>query len=67
MLFDAFEQGVDVLADIFGVVLFDDLFERGTVVGAVAGDFGGRGGFEETFNAIEVVLFRLCFSNVYDN
>lgn len=56
MLLDTLEERVDLFADVFRVVFFDDLFERGTVVAAVAGDFGGRGGFEEAFDAVEVVL-----------
>lgn len=56
VFFYAFEEGVDVFADVFGVVFFYDLFERGTVVAAVACDFGGGSGFEEAFDAVEIIL-----------
>lgn len=56
MLFDAFEERVDVASDVFCAVFFDDAFEGRAVVVGVVGDLGGSGGFEEAFDAVEVVL-----------
>lgn len=58
MLLHTLEECIDVLLDIFGIILFDDPLQRRTAVSSVLCNFSGGRRFQESFDVFEEVLSK---------
>lgn len=58
VLLHTLEECIDVLLDIFGIILFDDPLQRRTAVSSVLCNFSGGSRFQESFDVFEEVLSK---------
>lgn len=58
MLLHTLEECIDMLLDIFGIILFNDSLQRRTAVSSVLCNFRWGSRFQESFDVFEEVLSK---------